>query len=209
MSIRDPQPVPSRDDLLTILLRETLRLTGKMPISGGSLSCMKLADLQHAISRMIDEGDHNRTLLLRISSTFWFMHECLPIIVPSVPLETWDFCLNDTGPWGRTAIWTDGEMRYGESGPLMNAQVVRFGSRRIRSLEFVAIGQPFTETSARMQLVDDFGEGSHKVLANLELTWLPPEWSWWRPGETKICVVAKRGLVVPPMALPGEGESRN
>ena len=32
---------------------------------------MKLADLQHAISRMIDEGDHNRTVWLRISSTFW------------------------------------------------------------------------------------------------------------------------------------------
>ena len=36
MSLRDPQPVSSRDDSLTILLRETLRLTGKMPISGGS-----------------------------------------------------------------------------------------------------------------------------------------------------------------------------
>ena len=36
-----------------------------------------------------------------------------------------------------------------------------------------------------MQLIDDFGEGSHKVIANLELTWLPPEWSWWRPGKPR------------------------
>jgi hypothetical protein len=196
-------PTSSRDPL-NVVLREALRLTGKKPATSGSLSCMKLADLRDATRQMIAEGDKVRIDLLRVVSTVWFTHNCLPIIVPSVPLDTWDFCQNDTGPWGRTAIWTDGEMRYGESGPLMYAQVFRFGSCKIRKLEFVAIGQPFTETSARMQLVDDFGDGTHKVLANLEVTWLPPEWSWWRPGETKICAVAKRGMIVPPMA-PGAG----
>jgi hypothetical protein len=153
MKRTNPQSAPGRSDTFRVLLAEVLRLTGRTPKTGGSLSCMKLADLQQATNRMIAEGDHNRTSLRRIYSSFWFIYECLPMIVPSVPLDTWDFCLNDNGPWGRMAIWPDGEMRYGESGLLMNAQVVRFGSRRMRSLEFVAIGQPFTEGPARMQLV--------------------------------------------------------
>lgn len=72
-----------------------------------------------------------------------------------------------------------------------HGMIFRYGRKRV---EILGIGMPYREPDEDYYLAR-LGWYEHQRIAELELTILPDEWSWWFPGRTKMIALALPGVV--------------